>query len=140
MQKNYLSGWGLFGSLRLGTLIMMLCLAATGFGQSFKPDQFYRLVSRDGRVATIGENAGNNDPIFLSKEKKGDLQQLWLVQKTAGGATALVTLSPIWVLTMAISRLVKAIRYCSGHKVKAMAISSGKLNQLAHQLPMERFF
>ena len=85
MQKNYLSGWGLFGSLRLGTLIMMLCLAATGFGQSFKPDQFYRLVSRDGRVATIGENAGNNDPIFLSKEKKGDLQQLWLVQKTAGG-------------------------------------------------------
>jgi len=85
MQKNDLSAVKLFQFLKLTSVVMMLCWTSICLGQSFKPDQFYRLVGRDGRVATIAANAQNNDPIMLSKEKKGDLQQLWLIHKVGAG-------------------------------------------------------
>lgn len=88
MRQKHVRGLIPPGFLWLFSLLCLICMTAPANSQQFKPDQFYRLVSQDGRVISVPENADNNTPLMLSKEQKGNLQQLWLIQKTAGGRYA----------------------------------------------------
>lgn len=66
-------------------LLCLLCLTFQGISQSINPDKFYRLVSEDGRVITVPDPANNNDPIELTQLQKGNLNQIWQIQKTDDG-------------------------------------------------------
>ena len=70
-------------------IFLLICLLISSLSvksQHFEAGKYYRLYSSNGRVAALPENPQNNEPIILTREKKGDIAQIWLIENAKDGS------------------------------------------------------
>lgn len=69
------------------SILLLTCFVAyapKASSQQIQSGNYYRIVSADGKVVSVPGNAENNRPVELSKNQKGNLDQIWQIDQVQG--------------------------------------------------------